>query len=1101
MLRQKGWLSKPTLFCLQQVFNKTLRDRITEKLYRNQIMLKYIISVVLSSTLFTASIAETSEPANKVKKKGSKLAKVYGIDRPFWTPNRIGNYITNNGQLVSHIPTGSAGMEWPLGSGNHINFASGLWLAGMKDGEIVTAAAEFVTEFQPGNVTGHAPGLAGTPANPEDKRFKVYIINQGDELEPLRNPDYLNWPVEHGAPVDENGKPLLLGTSTAWAVFNDFDDSLHTNLFQSKPMGVEVQMTAWAFDRLDAFGDMMFFKFLFINKSGTDITDSFVTFWADIDIDDALDLVGCDTTLSLGYMYKTQPSPGYGDNAPAIGYDFFQGPIVPSPGDTANVSGRKVPDFKNLGLTSFNKYIGPGPPQFSDPANALEAYRYMSGLNALGDPIIDPITGRETKFWHPGDPVTGEGWVNTDHNSDKRFLMSSGPFTLADGDTQEVVTGIVIARGETGLESVSLLKRNTELAQLLYDANFETATPPPSPRVSVFSEENAITLNWDTLAESYEVIDRIDLDSTNNPTSFTFQGYNVYQLDAPDFSFAKQIVKIASFDLIDGVVQIRDDVFSEEFGQTVNVVVQDARDTGLQRFLRITEDALQENAPLIQNQPYYFAVTAYGFNPFGIPRTLESRIEVIEVRPQSSALGTTYSTAFGDTLASVHVAGKSQGEVIPLVVNPAELTGNTYEVRFRETEEGVVYDVVDVTINSIKASGFKDQGSVPGSLDFPLVDGILVKVLDPIAGFTNFETISNAAGPLNPADGAAADFRGFPTTLRPTDTQQVGEGHWMIHIGDDGSGERASYQEFLDIISKAGENWRNIVPYDYEWRFTEAGGYAYDPFLTNTVFSVPFELWQIGIATPDDPSDDIRMIPYVLDDDSSMTFNMPVPGTRSVGVDEHSASGANNDPYTDWVNWAMPNEMTPGDAGYRAWEVAALAIPGLQDSGEFYNVLVSDNNMREMVLINWNGGEMPPFNQDLPETGTVFRISSSKINTPGDVFSFESVAPKTEDLRLARQQAAKLVNVFPNPYHRNIVDLNNPFEQFVTFTHLPEEEVTIHIFTIYGDLVRKIRHTNGTQFEEWGLRNSDGRAVASGMYIVRIDMGEIGVKVLKLGVL
>ena len=99
-------------------------------------MLKYIISVVLSSTLFTASIAETSEPANKVKKKGSKLAKVYGIDRPFWTPNRIGNYITNNGQLVSHIPTGSEGMEWPLGSGNHINFASGLWLAGMKDGEI-----------------------------------------------------------------------------------------------------------------------------------------------------------------------------------------------------------------------------------------------------------------------------------------------------------------------------------------------------------------------------------------------------------------------------------------------------------------------------------------------------------------------------------------------------------------------------------------------------------------------------------------------------------------------------------------------------------------------------------------------------------------------------------------------------------------------------------------------------------------------------------------------------------------------------------------------------------------------------------------------------
>ena len=195
----------------------------------------------------------------------------------------------------------------------------------------------------------------------------------------------------------------------------------------------------------------------------------FVGLWNDIDIGDAQDLVGSDTTLSLGYMYKTQADNLYGNNPPAVGMDFFQGPIVPSPGDTANVSGRKVPDFRNLPMTSFAKYIGGGPPQFSDPETGPDAYNFLNGFDLLGDPFIDPTTGLETKFHHAGDPVAGTGWNETTH-ADKRFLMSSGPFTLAVGDTQEVVGGLIIAQGETGLESVRLLKQNSRIAQLVYDS-------------------------------------------------------------------------------------------------------------------------------------------------------------------------------------------------------------------------------------------------------------------------------------------------------------------------------------------------------------------------------------------------------------------------------------------------------------------------------------------------------------------------------------------------------------------------------------------------------------------------------------------------------
>ena len=67
---------------------------------------------------------------------------------------------------------------------------------------------------------------------------------------------------------------------------------------------------------------------------------------------------------------------GYGTPAPAAGYDFFQGPIVPSMGDTAHVSGVPVPDFKNLKMAHFMYYNGGGCVTGGDPSSgeALQLY-------------------------------------------------------------------------------------------------------------------------------------------------------------------------------------------------------------------------------------------------------------------------------------------------------------------------------------------------------------------------------------------------------------------------------------------------------------------------------------------------------------------------------------------------------------------------------------------------------------------------------------------------------------------------------------------------------------------------------------------------------
>jgi hypothetical protein len=716
----------------------------------------------------------------------------------------------------------------------------------------------------------------------------------------------------------------------------------------------------------------------------------------------------------------------------------------------------------------------------------------MQGLNVLGDPFIDPLTGQPTKFWHPGDPITGAGWVDTLHN-DSRFLMSSGPFHFADGDTQEVSVGIIIAQGETWRESVRLLKQRAALAQTAYETNFAFAPPPPPPRLTIYPETESLLLTWDEAGENYRTTDRLNLDQSGNPTVYSFQGYNVYQLDKPTVEASTQIKKIAVFDRIDGITRIRDDVFLPSIGQVVNMVVQEGKDTGVQRFLRITEDfLLQPHTPLQLHKPYYFAVSAYAYNPLGAPKTLESPLQPVEARPHDPPLGTQLTAAFGDTLRTIHT-GASDGVVNPLVLAPAALTGHSYEVRFRNTVNGTVYDVWDATTHVRVDSNRAHADPAAGSLTFPMVDGVLVMVNGPAFDFKKFECIANATGPLIPPEGAAPPFQGFPTS-NITNRQQVGKGRWMIETADVGAG--VDFHYFVGHTTDGGSRWRSIAPFDYEWRFTSAGGYAYDPFYTHKVFRVPFELWNIGIGTPDDVSDDYRMIPYVLDDDSSGTFNMPIAGSRAFGRDEHAASSGNDDPYTDWVYWAAPDDRTAGPLGYQIWEAAARAVA--QDSGEFYNRLAKDDNMRHMVLINWNGGATPPFTQDLPETGTIFRITTTKPNSPADTFRFATPAQVKNDLQLARQQASERVNVFPNPYSRNLIDLDNPYDQFVTFTHLPETGVKIHIYTLSAELVRKIEHDNGTPYEQWNLLNAAGRPVASGIYLARIDMADIGVKLLKL---
>jgi len=165
--------------------------------------------------------------------------------------NSILMFVTNHGNIgrdLAGVFGHDAGTFFPYRShadildgtlADWVLYAAGPWLGGKVGGEIRIAIAEYSDEYVPGTMAG------GTyqPDGPSFRVYKLYV----DSLESNPNDDYLNWPVDQGAPVDELGKPELLGDQMLWTVYNDADPYEHTNnAGNTAPLGIEIQQTVWA---------------------------------------------------------------------------------------------------------------------------------------------------------------------------------------------------------------------------------------------------------------------------------------------------------------------------------------------------------------------------------------------------------------------------------------------------------------------------------------------------------------------------------------------------------------------------------------------------------------------------------------------------------------------------------------------------------------------------------------------------------------------------------------------------------------------------------------------------------------------------------------
>ncbi|MBI3872215.1 MAG: hypothetical protein HY304_03950 [candidate division Zixibacteria bacterium] len=662
--------------------------------------------------------------------------KGHGISvRPAAIDNRSSIGVNNLQMMVSNVgsfaydPSNSLGksdgLYFPRGAKTTVVFAGGLWVGARVNGSPRIALAEYSNEYSPG-------GMANGTFIPDQGRFHVYKISRGDDA--AGNSDWANWPFADGAPalknaargdsLDEHGHviPEVLGDQALYSVYNDANPGAHTNRAGSTaPLGLEVRQYVFAFARGGALGNTIYLRFRIINNGANRLDDTYISIWCDPDVGDASDdFVGCDTTLSLGYAYNSGPDAIYGDGVPAVGFDFLQGPIVPAPGDSAHQGSRWVHDYRNLPMTSFNAYVNG-----TDPTNSIQTYNYMRGLLPNGSPVVDPV-GDTTVFMNAGDPVTGAGWLDV-NPSDRRFMMTSGPFTMVPGDTQEVVVAVLVGQSGDPIASITDLRSVDQKAQAVFDLNFQIPFPPPPPTVWTQPLPNHVELIWSTEAEGdVQVSDVLG-------QRFVMEGYNVYQGQTASGPWKR----IATFDVDDAITRIYEDEFDPQLGAVQRVLVQSGSNSGLQNHLSVTDDRF-DGGELINHRPYYFAVTAYSYdtndvqeyrvgpNVVGhLTEELEDRMEPTQVIPNSVAL------TLVDTAA--HVSGQSDGRVTVRILEPAQVTGNDYQVTF-DTDR--TWNLDNLTTGTRLLA---KQTHASGDFDYSLTEGLMVQVYGPEPGIKNVE--------------------------------------------------------------------------------------------------------------------------------------------------------------------------------------------------------------------------------------------------------------------------------------------------------------------------------------------------------------------------
>jgi hypothetical protein len=396
------------------------------------------------------------------------------------------------------------------------------------------------------------------------------------------------------------------------------------------------------------------------------------------------------------------------------------------------------------------------------------------------------------------------------------------------------------------------------------------------------------------------------------------------------------------------------------------------------------------------------------------------------------------------------------------------MTGHTYEVTFADNAGQTVWTLTDKTDGKVLQA---DQTNLSGDNNYLTVDGMQVIVAGPPPGMKDYEI--------------------------PSGTRR-----WTFAGGADGF----HMEGFSGAIGNGLDNWGVGIPYD-QLRNTliklapaDSLGNLLDPNDADVSYGYRY------LRGAADPPARPEFAPYIVNNSGSYAFQ---DYTKAVPF---AAYNAETDPPTRLMIGFVENNAASGSVDGKYWPPDFNVGDNTSGTGPrewffIFNVPYSetpDPALQVNILdatdlpIMWWG--TPARRGDVPFSAEdEFMILANHVITPADVFTFTAPAP-AYDQAMAKEDVSA-INVFPNPYYAVNTQELNKYQRFVTFSHLPTK-ATIRVFNLAGILVKTILKDTPSQFQRWDLANESGLPVGSGLYIVHIDMPDVGkVKVLKLGVI
>ncbi len=872
---------------------------------------------------------------------------------------QVQNVVSNWGLLANvHFYTPS--LHWPRAAPFQHQYAYGLlFFAGTRD-NLATIHNRFLYEVSDWEPVEGALGRyhSGDVVNPDGWPLMA------------TSTDTLTWPV------DAQGRrfwpgPFRRDPVTGQEVPGEFtsDQDLYC-VFDDRqnpvaPLGLEVHQIVHAYGRFYA-EDFLIFRFRLVNTRAVPLDSLYVGLTAAFRVDfDFLDLVDLmDLTDSVGTPNLVvvsdadgQPDPPWTSVGP-IGLAVLATPL-------------------GTGITDFHYYD-----KEFDPANDRELWPVVAGIPD------DPDLADPGRYFHGPNPHLDTTPPAQPGAYD--FLVAHGPFSLAPGDTTEFAVAVVFG---TDLQD---LLANARTAWRMKDKYYQGPSAPPAPRVQAYFGDGFVRLYWTPDP------------SETTPDPFTglldFEGYKIYRSEDGGLTWGPPIYDpygnlrgyqpLAVLDLVDGIRGIDPANPYQTLGEDAGVA---------HTFVDST---------VINGRRYVYAVTAFdrgNQHPDSLLPSLESprgRIgspNVVEGIPGPRAAGWTFSLGPVDTLQPVN--GWTDALVALEILNPAELTGDTYELSLEALGADLALNLVDRNTGDTLLAHYPVPDTTAPLDALPITHGFRLWIRNTPAGFASAAWDSSAG-----------------TTFE-----------WYVDDWGHGVARHRGEADFRLVISlqdSTSARW-------YTYASTAVPD-TFVPVSVDTPLLVPLrgEVWDpaAGVWHPVDSLVVVDPYPFY-------------PDSNTVGP----------------PGW----DLLPGG---RAWPPSVTVRYQYPDQVGLF----ADTAFLFVRTLNGPPDGIPP------AEGATFTVRMHRPLKPGLRFVFSPPPPEV------RSSVPLRVRVVPNPFVLQSGFETSAYERKLMFTGLPPV-CTIRIYTLAGDPVAVLRHTNGLGYEFWDLRSTSGLEVAYGLYLFTVE--------------